>query len=519
MSTRNDRIRRSLSTLAGLMAGWTLAASSAGAQQTEETAITIYSTAQPGAVSPDSYRPVPGQGTYRAQSVPGYAMIRQMRSVDLVQGRNRLNFTDVAAYIDPTTVSFESLTSPDSTRVIEQSFQFDLVSAEKLMERYIDQVITVDQVFGNELRQIEGTLLSTQGALLLAGDDGQIHSIRNYHNIHFPHLPGGLMTRPTLVWDLTTDRSGEHDTRVTYQTAGLTWWSDYNLVYSEGEDANSGYLDLGAWVSILNRSGAAYPNARLKLIAGDVNRAKPASPMAVNRALRSSIAMEEDAFGGFDEKTFFEFHLYTLGHTTTIPDNSTKQIELFPKAQGIPVNKLLVYYGLQPQYGYYGSPHTDRDLGVAMNTKVDVYLEFENDEEHGLGIPLPSGRIRVSQLDEADDSLEFIGEDVIDHTPKDETVTIKLGSAFDVVGERRQVDFRVNYDAKRMNETIEVTLRNHKDEAVDVLVKETMFRWVNNDIIVSSHRYDRQDARKVHFPVRVPANGETVVQYQVRYTW
>ena len=189
MSTKIDRIGKSITALAGLAAGWTLTAS-ANAQGIEETAITIYSTAQPGAVSPDLYRPVPGQGTYRGQAVPGYAMIRQMRGVDLAEGLNRLNFTDVAAYIDPTTVSFESLTAPDSTRVVEQSFQFDLVSAQKLMERYIDQVITVDQVSGNDLRQIEGTLLSTEGALLLAGDDGQIHSIRNYHNIHFPDLRG-----------------------------------------------------------------------------------------------------------------------------------------------------------------------------------------------------------------------------------------------------------------------------------------------------------------------------------------
>ena len=518
MSTMRKEFHRGLSALAGLAASWTLAGT-AGAQDPVDTAITIYSTAQPGAVSPDLYRPVPGQGTYRGQGVPGYAMIRHMRPVDLEEGFNHLNFTDVAAYIDPTTVSFESLTAPESTRIVEQSFQFDLVSAQKLMERYIDQVITIDQVSGNDLRQIDGTLLSTEGGLLLAGDDGQIHAIRNYQNIHFPELPGGLITRPTLVWDLMADQAGAHDTRVTYQTAGLTWWSDYNLVFSEGEDANSGYLDLGAWVSILNRSGAGYPNARLKLIAGDVNRAKPASRVAMDQALRSVAEMEEGVATGFDEKSFFEFHLYTLGRTTTIPDNSTKQIELFPKAQQIPARKLLVYYGLQPRYGFYGSPHTDRDLGLPMNTKVDVYLEFDNEETHGLGIPLPSGRMRVSQLDGADDSLEFIGEDVIDHTPKDETVTIRMGSAFDVVGEHRQVDFRVNYDAERMDETIEVKLRNHKDEAVEVIIKETMFRWVNNDIMVSTHEYERQDARTVHFPVRVPANGETVLQYQVRYTW
>jgi hypothetical protein len=489
-----------------------------GAQESADTAITIYSSATPGAVSPELYRPVPGQGNQYGRSVPGYGVVRQLRTLQLQQGMNELRFSDVAAYIDPTTVNFTSLTDPGGTRVLDQSFQFDLVNAEKLLERYIDQRITVDQGSGTDLLQIEGRLLSASGGLILAGDDGQIHAIRSYSNIHFPDLPGGLMTRPTLLWNVATDNSGEHDTRVSYQTSGLTWWADYNLVYSEGDDANSGYLDFGAWVSILNRSGASYDDARLKLIAGDVNRAQPPSARMVMAEMDASYASDLPS-SGFAEKSFFEFHLYTLGRTTTIPDNSTKQIELMPRVNRVAANKRLVYYGLQPNYGWYGSPATERDLGLPMNTKVDVYLEFDNDEEAGLGVPLPAGRIRVSQLDTADNTLELVGEDVIDHTPRDETVVIKLGSAFDVVGERRQVDFRVNYNAEWMEETIEVTLRNHKDSDVDVLVKETMFRWTNNDILDSNQTYERQDARTVHFPVTVAADGETVVRYRVRYSW
>jgi hypothetical protein len=373
-------------------------------------------------------------------------------------------------------------------------------------------------VSGNDLAQIDGRLLSTEGGLVLAGEDGRIHAIRDYQNIHFPDLPGGLITRPTLLWDLSTERAGDHDTRVTYQTAGLSWWADYNLVYSEGSDANRGHLDVGTWVSILNRSGASYPDARLKLIAGDVHRARAESAGVVRRALRSA-ALEQDALAGFEEKSFFEFHLYTLGRATSIPDNATKQIELFPKVQRVPAQKVLVYYGLQPQYGFYGTLTTDRDLGLPMNKKVDAYLQFDNEAEHGLGMPLPSGRIRVSQLDPADDTLEFIGEDVIDHTAKDESVLIKLGSAFDVVGERRQLDFLVDYDRRRMEESVEVTLRNHKDGPVEVLVKETLFRWVNNDIVESSHQYEREDARTVQFPISVPEDGESILRYRVQYTW
>lgn len=483
-------------------------------QRAGETALTIYSTTQPGAVPADLYRPVPGQGGYTADAVPGYAMIRQVRSIELTQGVNRVNFHNVAAYIDPTTVRFESLDSPNATRVIEQSFEFDLVSTEKLMERYVDEVITVDQLTGDRVVPITGTLLSTQGGLVLGTDDGQIHAIRNYENVHFPSLPGGLMTRPTLVWDLAAESAGSQRARITYQTSGITWWADYNVVFTEGSDANSGMLDVGAWVSILNRSGATYADARLKLIAGDVNRAQPPPQPVVMRALESAAA---DA--GFAEQSFFEFHLYTLGRATTIAADSTKQIELFPQVRGVPAKKLLVYQGLAPSFGYFPNPAIERDLGLPMNTKVDVYLELENAERAGLGMPLPAGRIRVSQLDVQDDTLEFIGEDVIDHTPKDETVSIGLGSAFDVVGERRQVEFSVDQNGRRMEETIEIEVRNHKEQPVDVIVRETLFRWAENDVVEASHRYERLDARTVHFPITVAADGETAVRYRVRYRW
>src|SRR5262245_28281884 len=495
-----------------------LAARAAAQDDVGATSLTIYSTTQPGQISPATYRPVPGQVVvYLGQSLPGDAMIRQERALDLTRGVNRLNFRDVAAFIDPTTVAFESLTAPDATRVNEQSFQFDLVSTEKLMERYLEQVVTVDQLAGNRVNQITGRLLSTQGGLVLAAEDGKIHTLNNYNGVHFPDLPGGLMTRPTLIWDVATEQAGRHDTRVTYQTAGITWWADYNLTFSPGADANSGFLDVGSWVSILNRSGATYPDARLKLIAGDVNRAQPAAApqFRARDALLAQAAVDE----GFAEQSFFEFHLYTLGRNTTIDDNSTKQIELFPTVRRVPAKKLLVYYGLLPQYLGFGGRYPQRELGRPMNRKVDVYLEFENREAAGLGIPLPAGRMRVSQLDAADDSLELIGEDVIDHTAKDETVRVALGSAFDVVGERRQVAFTIDTDAKRMDETIEVKVRNHKTEPVDVLVRETLYRWTTNNIVEATHQYQREDARTVHFPVTIAPDGEAVVRYRVRYTW
>ena len=482
-----------------------------------ETAITIYSSAQPGAIPPEMYRPVPGMGTPNAMSVPGYALVREEREMSIKAGRSQLAFTDVAALIDPTTVTFTSLTDP-STRVLEQNFQFDLVSTQKLLLKYIDRQITVDKTAGNTVTPITGTLLSATDGIVLRGADGSIYSLPGYSSVRFPDLPGGLNTRPTLVWDVHSPAGGKQKTRVTYQTGGITWWADYNLIFNEGADANSGLLDLAAWVSIINQSGAGYGDAKLKLIAGDVNRVQPGETYNARRDYAVKALAAEAPPAGFTQKDFFEFHLYTLGRPTTLPNNSTKQIELFDEARQIPAKKVLLYYGALNPY-FYPSPYTDRNMGVQSNKKVDVYLEFKNDKQFGLGVPLPAGRVRVSQLDKADSNLEFIGEDKIDHTPKDETVRVKLGSAFDVVGERRQVNFSVDTNAQWMEEEIEVKLRNHKPQPVDVIVKENLYRWSNWKILTASARYEKEDARTINFPVKVPKDGETVVRYRVRYTW
>ncbi len=482
-----------------------------------ETAITIYSSAQPGAISPEFYRPIPGQGVPNAMSVPGYALVRDDRDMKIKQGRSQLSFTDVAALIDPTTVTFSSLTDP-STRVLEQNFQFDLVSTQKLLLKFIDRQITVDKSSGNSVTPITGTLLSAIDGIVLRGTDGSIYSLPAYTSVRFPDLPGGLNTRPTLVWDIQSPAGGSHKTRVTYQTGGITWWADYNLIFNEGADANSGLLDLSAWVSIINQSGATYQDAKLKLIAGDVHRAAPVLDRAMRTKVMEMAVAAPQGANGFEQKDFFEFHLYTLGRTTTLPNNSTKQIELFDQAKQIPAKKVLLYYGAVQPY-YYPSPYTDRNMGVEMNKKVDVYLEFKNDKQFGLGVPLPAGRLRVSQLDKADGSLEFIGEDTIDHTPKDEQVRVKLGSAFDVVGERRQVNFSVDTTAKWMEEEIEVKLRNHKSQPVDVVVKENLYRWSNWKVLTQTHKYEKEDARTISFPVKVAKDGEAVVRYRVRYTW
>ncbi|MCH7702545.1 MAG: DUF4139 domain-containing protein [Planctomycetes bacterium] len=486
------------------------------------TALTIYSTAQPGAISPDLYRPggLANFGRGFARQIPGYAVVKQERDINLANVVSTIRFSDVAAQIDPTTVTFASLTDPEGTHVLEQNFQFDLVSTAKLMERFIDRPISVEQSLGDSMVTFSGTLLSTAGGLVLRQDDGSVQVINGYSNVRFPELPGGLITRPTLVWQVATGEPGAHRVRVTYETAAITWWADYNLVFAEGQDANSGTLDISAWASILNQSGATYRNAKLKLIAGEVHRA-PRPEMKGRGMLRSLGYVDAElAPAGFKEKSFFEYHLYTLGRPTTLPDNSTKQIELFPPVPGVTCERVLVYYGLANRYWGYGtSAMTDRNYGTQGNTKVDTYLQFENSEANGMGMPLPSGRVRVSKLDPEDQSLEFIGEDVIDHTPKDETVLIKMGSAFDVVGERKQIDFAVDTRRRTMDEEIEIKIRNHKDERVSVIVKENLYRWANWNIARKTHAFKKMDSRTIHFPVDIKKDGEVTIRYTVHYSW
>jgi len=499
---------------------------SAAQEKTEGVALTIYSTARPGAVPVELYQPAlrkaRGYGYRQGLEIPGYAVVKQQRKVQLEAGRGVLRFIDVAAMIEPTTVMFASLTDPEGTSVLEQNFEFDLVSPEKLLEKFIDRPVTLTFVRPDgETELLRGTLLShAAGQMILRTDDpGEpIQIIRQgADRVSLSELPGGLITRPTLVWTLNAAKGGEHLVRVTYQTSGTTWWADYNLVYEDTDDANRGKIDLGAWVSILNQSGAAYKDAKLKLIAGDVQRAEtPRVPGRVDREMMAKAAAPAE---GFEEKAFFEYHLYTLRQPTTLPDNSTKQLELFPAWRSVPCEKVYVYYGAPVRWGYGGSANTGRDLGIPMNKKVDVYLRFKNDKESGLGMPLPSGRIRVNKLDPADQTLEFIGENIIDHTPKDEKVLIKLGSAFDIVGERRQTDFQPDTRRKRIDESFEIRVRNHKDVAVTVIVKETLYRWSGWEIREASHKYEKKDARTIHFPVEVEPDGEVVVTYSVRYEW
>lgn len=443
----------------------------------------------------------------------GYAIVKEWRRLNLKKGRNRFKFQDVAKLIDATTVSFKSLTDPENTLVLEQNFEYDLVSTEKLLAKYIDKKIILEKEDdrGKAIGRKEATLLSAQGGNVVEMD-GQIH-LNPAGRIILPSLPEGLIARPTLVWLLEADKEGSHLAKVTYETKGLGWHSDYIVIAKEGDRA----LDLSGWVTIDNKSGATYKDAQLKLVAGDVHRA-PEPDRVYERRYKALAAVESEG-SGFAEKSFFEYHLYTLGRPSTLADNSIKQLELFRPVLDVPAKKIFLYYGNPGRYYFFSSPQTDRNLGTGSNKKVDIYLSFKNDESSGLAIPLPAGQVRVYKEDPDDGSLEFIGEDNIDHTPKNEEVLLKLGSAFDIVGERKQTDFKVDNDRDWMEESFEIASRNHKEEDVEVTVKENLFRWTNWEITENSHPYEKIDSRTIHFKVKVPKDEEVKITYTVKYTW
>ncbi len=483
--------------------------------------LTVYSSADPAGFDPQQFVAQQRQGYNPnfAWQIPGYGIVREDRLVDLTAGASELKFTDVAEFIDPTTVSFVDLTSPLGTQVLEQAFRFDLASADKILERYIDKTIAFETTKdGVSVAKIEGKVLSVnQGTVVLQMADGSLRYLGTRDaGLRLPALPDGLLTKPTLVWKLSAEKGGSHLARTTYKTAGLTWRADYNIVLN----ADSTKADVGAWVTLLNMSGASYRNAKLKLIAGDVQtiqRNNRYRDGGMER--RKSLAAEGS--GGFQEKSFFEYHMYTLPRPTDVLEASTQQLALFPTAHDAGVEKVMVYHGLpeSASWGAFAQPRTDRDIRSSANPKVDVYVRFKNEKSNQLGMPLPKGKVRVFQKDDADGSLEFVGEDLIDHTPKDETVLIKVGQAFDVVGDRTQTNFTIDTARDTMTDSYKIVIRNHKATPVRVLVKETLFRWTNWEVLAPSDPFVKLDARSIHFDVTIPPDGTKEITYSVRYTW
>ena len=482
----------------------------------EGTSLTVYSSADPAGFDPQQFiQQQRMSGIDNVWGVPGYGVVKVVRKVSLPKGVGDVAFTDVAAWIDPTTVSFVDLEDAKTT-VLEQNFQFDLVSPSKLMERYIGRDISLLVAMGEGVSKVRGTLLSAnQGSVVLQTADGVKIVPMAGAQLQLGELPGGLLTKPTLVWKLAAGESGgEHLVRTTYQTAGMTWRADYNIVVN-GSDTRG---DITAWVTLMNLSGASYNDAELKLVAGTVNKVQPRIGGMARGMRMEAMAMADAGGGGFEEKEFSDFHLYTLPRKTDVLQNSTQQIALFPPVAGFKVKRELMFDfagGMMAP----GAPILDRDFGVASKQNPSILVSFENKKDNSLGMPLPAGKIRVYKEDSADGTLEFVGEDLIAHTPRNETVKIRLGEAFDVVGERTRTDFTIDNAAKRMTETFRIEVRNQKSSAQKVRVLERLYRWTNWKIENQNTPFEKLDSGTIAFDLEVPSEGKKTIEYKVTYTW
>ena len=426
-------------------------------------------------------------------------LVKDTRIIEFKPGIHELKFMDVAAKIDPTTVHIKSLINGSSLNVLEQNYEYDLLSPQKLLEKFVGQKVQLATINPETKKEeiVEATLLSTQGGNIFQIGD-KIH-IGHYGRILLSRIPENLIPQPTLVWMLENKLSKPQKLEASYLTSGINWKADYVAVLNKLDTMT----DLTGWVTIDNRSGATYQNALLKLVAGDIHRVQGEMKMDYARPM----AAAKEASPQFKEESFFEYHLYTLDRRTTIKDNQTKQMSLLDANQ-VPLKKLFIFAG-QPQYYYY---RVDQST---TKQKIGVFLELENSKKNNLGIPLPKGTIRVYKEDK-DGSLQFVGEDRIDHTPKDEKFKIKIGEAFDVVGERIQTDYK-RLGSNLFEVAFEVSLRNHKKEDIKVLVEEPIpGDW---EMLSNTHPFEKLSAHLIRFDVPVAKDKEVKVKYRIRFKY
>jgi hypothetical protein len=427
-------------------------------------------------------------------------LVKDQRAIKLFKGIGDLRFMDVASQIMPTSVHIKSLVKPETLRVLEQNYEYDLLNPQKLLDKYVGKEVKLytKNPYTEREELVNATLLSNNGQpIFRIGDE---ITFGHPGRIVFPGVPEDLNAKPTLVWMLDNDLLSMQKIEATYLTNGINWRSDYVVTLNDRDDK----ADLSGWVTIDNHSGATYKNAMLKLVAGDVNRVKNELEYKDKMMRVAEMAAAKAPAPQFKEDSFFEYHIYTLGRPATVKDNQTKQISLVT-ADEIPVKKELLYYGAN--YYYYNR------YGDAMsNQKIGVFVEIQNKKVNNLGIPLPKGTVRVYKADK-EGSLQFVGEDSIDHTPKDEKIRIKLGDAFDVVGGRKQTDWKkIAYDTYEA--AFEISLRNHKKEDVVVKVVEPIpGDW---RMISSSHEFSKSEAFTAEFNIPVPKDQEVKLTYRVR---
>jgi len=463
-----------------------------------------------------------------------FFVARERFPMDLKDGVNQVQYAGIAAHLEPDSVILRD-PAGRPLQILEQNYRNDPISQELLLSFYEGKTIDFLVQRGDKQETVRGKIVRS----------GYIPST-NYANGYpqpgygqpiievdgvlrfglpgqplFPALSGDSILKPTLSWLIETDDPGKFDAELSYVSGGMSWQSDYNLVISDKSNPKFDVLDMVGWITMRNQSGKTFENARIKLLAGDVSKLQePGMAGRMYAAEAKAMDMNAAMAPPVSEKSFDEFHLYTLARPTTLRDQETKQVE-FVQALGLRAQRLYIYDGAKTQqYGYYSPEQVrqDQSYGTLSNPKVWIMEEFKNSEANHLGIPLPKGKLRFYRRD-TDGHLEFVGENTIDHTPKDETIRVYTGNAFDVVGERKRTNYHVDSSNKWMEESFEIRVRNHKKEPVNVRVVEHLYRWTNWKLSEQSQESVKKDAQTVEFPVSVPADGEQVVTYTVHYSW
>jgi hypothetical protein len=462
-----------------------------------------------------------------------FFVARERLPLSLHAGINNVRYAGMTSLLEPDSVILRD-PAGRALQILEQNYRNDPISQELLLSMYEGKTIDFLVQRGERQETVRGKIIRSGYVPSAAYGGGypqpgmgqpiiEVDGVLRFGlpgQPLFPALGTDTILKPTLTWLLETNQPGNFDAEISYVSGGMSWQADYNLVLADGNERGFNLVDLVGWITMRNQSGKTYENARIKLLAGDVSKIQAPTPAGRIYNMAAKAAADEAMAPVVREKSFDEFHLYTLQRPTTLRDQQTKQVE-FVRATGFRSQRLHIYDGANlANYGYYSPEQARQDIsyGTASNPKVWVMQEFKNSETNHLGIALPKGRLRFYRRD-TDGHLEFVGENTIDHTPKDETVRVYTGNAFDVVGERKRTNIRVDSSNRWIEESFEIKVRNHKKEPVNVRVVEHLYRWTNWKLLQQSHQYRKTDAQTIEFPVTIAPNGEQVVTYLVHYSW
>ena len=472
-----------------------------------------------------------------------FAVIRQEIPLDLKSGTTSVRLTDITAHLEPDSVILRDPSGKRPLQVLEQNYRADPVSEALLLSLYEGKTIDFLVQTGGKQELVPGKIIRSgyvphdvmaqsryggeyyqsqvayaQNSQPIVEIDGKIRFGLPGTPI-FPALDDDTVLKPTLQWLVGSDKAGPMRAELSYVTGGLTWQADYNIVAPEKGDL----VDIVAWVTMDNQSGKDFENARIKLMAGDVNKIQNGQDLMQVYAKAAAV---NEAVGGMQppvtEKAFDEYHLYSLARTTTLRDRETKQVE-FVHATNVATKQVYIYDGLRVDPNRYGGWNfemirNNAEYGTESNPKIWVMREFANSDANHLGMPLPKGRVRFYRRND-DGQVEFTGENVIDHTPRDEKIRVYTGNAFDLTGERRRTEYKVDNSRRMLDESFEIKLRNHKKEPVNIRVVEHLYRWMNWDVPTHSDAFNKTDSKTIEFPVTIAPNGEKTITYTAHYSW